>query len=84
MMLHSVSRGVGNHIELYFIDLAQRDMARWFIHLPDKNLACFPQGTDHFADYVEAVEWAQEFAMANRHVISVSVRTCRMTVREQG
>lgn len=69
IMLHSGSRGVGNRIGSYFIDLAQRDMARWFIHLPDKNLAYFPEGTDHFADYVEAVEWAQEFAMANRQVM---------------
>lgn len=69
IMLHSGSRGVGNRIGSHFIELAQRDMARWFIHLPDKNLAYFPEGTDHFADYVEAVEWAQEFAMANRQVM---------------
>lgn len=69
IMLHSGSRGVGNRIGTYFIDLAQRDMARWFIQLPDKNLAYFPEGTDHFAAYLEAVEWAQEFAMANRQVM---------------
>jgi tRNA-splicing ligase RtcB len=36
------------------------------IHLPDHNLAYFPEGTEHFDDYVEAVTWAQEYAYQNR------------------
>ena len=36
------------------------------IHLPDHNLAYFPEGTEHFDDYVEAVTWAQEYAFQNR------------------
>jgi len=68
-MLHSGSRGVGNRIGTHFIELAKRDMERWFIHLPDKDLAYFPEGSDHFAEYVDAVEWAQEFAMANRQTM---------------
>ncbi len=68
-MLHSGSRGVGNAIGTYFIELARQDMRRWFINLPDEDLAYFPEGTEHFADYVEAVEWAQSFAMANREVM---------------
>jgi tRNA-splicing ligase RtcB len=39
----------------YFIELARQDMERWMIHLPDKDLAYFPEGTEHFDDYVEAV-----------------------------
>lgn len=68
-MLHSGSRGVGNRIGTYFIGLAKEDMRRWFINLPDQDLAYFPEGTDHFADYVQAVEWAQNFAAANRTVM---------------
>ncbi len=68
-MLHSGSRGVGNRIGSYFIELAKKDMQKWFINLPDQNLAYFPEGTDHFADYVQAVEWAQAFAAANRTVM---------------
>ena len=55
-MLHSGSRGVGNRIGSYFIELARQDMRRWLINLPDVNLAYLPEGTDHFADYVEAVK----------------------------
>ena len=36
------------------------------IQLPDRNLAYFPEGSEHFDDYVEAVHWAQEYAMQNR------------------
>lgn len=72
-MLHSGSRGVGNRIGRYFIELAKKDMAQWFINIPDKDLAYFPEGTDHFDDYVEAVEWAQDFAFANRTVMMQNV-----------
>jgi len=72
-MLHSGSRGVGNRIGRYFIELAKKDMEQWFINIPDKDLAYFPEGTDHFDDYVEAVEWAQDFAFANRTVMMQNV-----------
>ncbi|MBI5920912.1 MAG: RtcB family protein [Betaproteobacteria bacterium] len=66
VMLHSGSRGIGNAMATYFIELARQDMARQMIHLPDRDLAYFPEGSKHFADYVEAVTWAQEYAMQNR------------------
>lgn len=69
IMLHSGSRGVGNAIGTHFIELAKKDMQRWMINLPDKDLAYFPEGTDHFDDYVFAVEWAQEFARTNREIM---------------
>ena len=69
IMLHSGSRGVGNRIGTHFIELAKKDMERWHIHLPDSDLAYLPEGTDHFDQYVEAVEWAQEFARINREVM---------------
>lgn len=66
VMLHSGSRGIGNAIATYFIELARKDMERWMIQLPDRDLAYFPEGSEYFADYVEAVHWAQEYAMQNR------------------
>jgi tRNA-splicing ligase RtcB (3'-phosphate/5'-hydroxy nucleic acid ligase) len=73
VMLHSGSRGVGNAIGTYFIELAKQDMRKWFINLPDEDLAYFPEGTDHFDDYVEAVEWAQDFAATNRRMMMANV-----------
>ncbi len=72
-MLHSGSRGVGNRIGTYFIERARKDMERWQIHLPDRDLAYLPEGSDSFVDYVEAVEWAQNFARINREVMMVRV-----------
>lgn len=66
VMLHSGSRGVGNRIGSYFIEMAKKDMEKWFIHLPDADLAYLSEGTDHFSDYLEAVNWAQEFAATSR------------------
>jgi len=69
VMLHSGSRGIGNKIGSYFIELAKRDMRTWFLNLPDADLAYFPEGTEHFDDYVEAVSWAQDYARTNRELM---------------
>ena len=73
LMLHSGSRGVGNRIGSYFIELAKQDMRRYHIDLPDRNLAYLPHGTDHFDDYVTAVHWAQDYAMWNRRLMMEAV-----------
>ncbi len=66
VMLHSGSRGIGNRIGSYFIELAKADMRKWFVNLPDADLAYLPEGTEHFNEYVQGVAWAQAFARANR------------------
>ncbi|HEU4646937.1 MAG TPA: RtcB family protein, partial [Burkholderiales bacterium] len=66
VMLHSGSRGMGNAIGTYFIELARRDAERHRQQLPDRDLAYFPEGAQHFDDYLHAVGWAQDYARANR------------------
>jgi tRNA-splicing ligase RtcB len=66
VMLHSGSRGIGNAIGTYFIALAKQDAQKNNAHLPDADLAYFPEGAQHFDDYVEAVGWAQDYASRNR------------------
>ena len=66
VMLHSGSRGPGASVGMYFIEKAKIEMRRWFINLPDVDLAYLPEGSDLFDDYVEAVKWAQEYAVQNR------------------
>src|ERR1700742_2365083 len=68
-MLHSGSRGVGNRMGNYFIDLARKDMQKFFVNLPDIDLAYFPEHTTHFGDYVEAGGWAQDYARRNRDLM---------------
>ena len=72
-MLHSGSRGVGNRIGSYFIELAKRDMKHHVESLPDKDLAYLREGTQHFDDYVSAVGWAQRYAMTNRQLMMDAV-----------
>ena len=72
-MLHSGSRGVGNRIGSYFIELAKKDMRHLVNNLPDKDLAYLTEGTEHFDDYVEAVDWAQRYAMTNRQLMMDAV-----------
>jgi tRNA-splicing ligase RtcB len=66
IMLHSGSRGIGNQIGRHFIEIAKKEMERYFITLPDQDLAYLVDGSVHHEDYCEAVEWAQDFAMLNR------------------
>jgi tRNA-splicing ligase RtcB len=69
IMLHSGSRGIGNRIGSYFIEKAKQDMRRWFINLPDEDLAYIPEGSEYFKEYYDAVKWAQEFAFVNRQIM---------------
>jgi len=72
-MLHSGSRGVGNRIGSFFIDLAKKDMRTWLVNLPDENLAYLPEGTPHFGQYWAAVGWAQKFAAKSRELMMTAV-----------
>jgi tRNA-splicing ligase RtcB len=73
VMLHSGSRGIGGRIGTHFISLAKDEMSRWFIHLPDRDLAYLAEGSNHFGDYVEAVSWAQDYARLNRELMMQAV-----------
>ena len=69
VMLHSGSRGPGNIIGQYFIDLAKEDMRKHFINLPDTDLSYLCEGTDYYDDYVAAVGTMQEWAALNRQLM---------------
>jgi tRNA-splicing ligase RtcB (3'-phosphate/5'-hydroxy nucleic acid ligase) len=69
LMLHSGSRGIGNRIGSYFIELAKKDLRHLIKNLPDRDLAYLEEGTEHFDEYVEAVGWAQSYARLNRELM---------------
>ncbi len=66
IMLHSGSRGIGNAIGRYFIELATKDMMRQQVNLPHRDLAYLQEGSAYYDDYLEAVEWGQDYARRNR------------------
>lgn len=64
--LHSGSRGVGNRIAQHHIAVAHTVMSRYWISLPDKDLAYLVEGSEEFDEYIADLTWAQAFALANR------------------
>ncbi|MGH9721277.1 MAG: RtcB family protein [Bryobacteraceae bacterium] len=80
-MLHSGSRGAGNRIGAYFIELAREDMREHINNLPDKDLAYLKEGTRHFDEYVDAVQWARGYALSNRRLMMDAIIE---TVRASG
>ena len=66
LFLHSGSRGVGNRIAQAHITVAQKLMEKWWIELPDRDLAYLVEGTDQFDRYIAELRWAQHYALLNR------------------
>lgn len=66
LFLHSGSRGIGNKIAVHHIKVAQDLAAKWWINLPDPDLAYLVEGTDEFWAYIRELRWAQRFALLNR------------------
>jgi tRNA-splicing ligase RtcB len=66
LFLHSGSRGVGNRIAGHHIKVAQEQMDKYWISLPDLDLAYLVEGTAEFDRYIADLRWAQHFALLNR------------------
>jgi len=82
VMLHSGSRGIGNAIGRTYIEKARELLLRRAVHIPDKDLAWLAEGEVEFGDYVEAMLWAQDFAMENRKAMMKRVlRVLRENLR---
>jgi tRNA-splicing ligase RtcB len=76
LFLHSGSRGVGNKIAQHHIKVAANLMKRWWIDLPDPDLAYLVQGTPEFERYMAELSWAQEFAYFNRAEMMDRLEVC--------
>lgn len=76
MFLHSGSRGVGNRIAQRHIKVARDLCARWFVDLPNPDLAYLVENTDEFWAYIRQMRWAQRFAFLNREEMMDRVASC--------
>ena len=76
LFLHSGSRGVGNKIAQHHIKVAQRLCEKWWISLPDPDLAYLVEDTDEFWAYIHELRWAQRFALLNREEMMDRVVSC--------
>ncbi|MCU1377017.1 MAG: RNA-splicing ligase RtcB [Actinomycetia bacterium] len=66
LFLHSGSRGVGNRIAGAHIQVAQEVAEKYWIDLPDPDLAYLVENTPEFDRYIAELRWAQTFALMNR------------------
>lgn len=66
LFLHSGSRGIGNAIANHHIKIAQNQKSKWYINLPDPDLAYLVEDTKEFDAYIFDLNWAQHFASLNR------------------
>ena len=76
LFLHSGSRGVGNKLATKHIKIARALATKWWIKLPDPDLAYLVEGTDEFWDYIRDLRWAQHFALLNREEMMHRVIDC--------
>jgi tRNA-splicing ligase RtcB len=76
LFLHSGSRGVGNKLAMKHIKVARQLCERWWIPLPDPDLAYLVEGTGEFWAYIRDLRWAQHFALLNRAEMMDRVAGC--------
>jgi tRNA-splicing ligase RtcB (3'-phosphate/5'-hydroxy nucleic acid ligase) len=76
LFLHSGSRGVGNKLAQRHIKIAQGLAAKWWIRLPDPDLAYLVEDTGEFWAYIGDLRWAQHFALLNREEMMHRVLDC--------
>ena len=73
LVLHSGSRGVGNTLANTHIKKAKKAMKKYFVSLPDPDLAYIVQDTPEFDHYVRDMLWSQDYAFQNRQAMYLSV-----------
>jgi len=76
LFLHSGSRGVGHRLAVQHIRAARAECTKWWISLPDPDLAYLVEGTAEFGAYIRDLRWAQHFAALNRQEMMDRVASC--------
>src|SRR3990172_3165459 len=74
VFVHCGSRGLGHQVCTDYLRVAERSAREHGIHLVDRQLACMPFQSDEGRRYVGAMSAAENFAWANRQVITHWVR----------
>jgi len=73
IVLHSGSRNLGKTLAEAHIKTAQKLAERFFVDLPDVDLAYLPVGTPEFNAYIGDLKFAQEYAFENRREMLAAI-----------
>ncbi|MBP1604973.1 MAG: RNA-splicing ligase RtcB [Acidobacteria bacterium] len=74
VLIHSGSRGLGHQVCTDYLREMGSAMARYGIHVPDRQLACVPVRSSEGERYLAAMRAAANFAWANRQGMTHFVR----------
>ncbi len=66
VVLHSGSRGIGKLTADFYMDLAKEECNKWFVNLPDKDLAFLASDSTGYKKYIIDLDWCQKYAWWNR------------------
>jgi tRNA-splicing ligase RtcB len=74
VQIHCGSRGFGHQICTDYVQSFQFAVARYGIHLPDRELVCAPIESEEGQAYLAAMKSAANYAFANRQVLASHTR----------
>jgi tRNA-splicing ligase RtcB len=74
VMLHSGSRGLGHQVCTDYLKVVDKTSRELGIEVPDRQLACVPVEHEVAERYLGAMAAAANFARANRHALTHSIR----------
>ncbi|WP_433384417.1 RtcB family protein [Micromonospora sp. KLBMP9576] len=74
VMIHCGSRGLGHQVCTDHVRRMEKVMARYGIHVPDRQLACAPVSSHEGRAYLGAMAAAANYARANRQLLADAAR----------
>ena len=74
LWIHTGSRGLGHQVCDDYVNRLQKAVAKYGIHLPDRELVCAPINSVEGQDYMAAMAGAANYAWANRQLLMHRVR----------
>ena len=76
LMIHSGSRNLGKRIADHYHKIAKELCARWYVNLPDQDLAFLPTDDEAGQAYIRDMNFALRYARENRkRMMNVMVET---------
>lgn len=75
ILIHTGSRGLGHQVATDYIKVMIKEMGKYKINVPDRELACVPFSSTEGQNYFSAMSAAANFAFSNRQLITHEVRT---------
>lgn len=74
VLIHTGSRGLGHQVATDYIRIMLRELPKFSIELPDRELACLPFSSPDGQRYFGAMAAAANFAWTNRQMITYHIR----------